>query len=147
MLLSLLYYSYSLHSLARKPFANYQPLRTMWTEKNGGFNWLCSGRHAPSSTRVPTRDCNFPGNASTLATPASTWRLEAGGGGATRGSRMVCAGESCKPVRVNGSWDLAPSHMRSSLNFNAILNMSDVSRAGLEVSFSLDTFTNGFFSC
>lgn len=58
---------------------------------------------------------------------------------------MVCAGESCKPVKVKGSWDLAPSHMRSSLNFKAILNMSDVSRAGLEVSFSLDTFTNGFF--
>lgn len=58
---------------------------------------------------------------------------------------MACAEEYSKPVKVNGSWDLAPSLVRSSLNFKAILNTSNVSRAGLEVSFSLDTFTNGLF--
>lgn len=53
---------------------------------------------------------------------------------------MVCAEEYCKPVRVNGGWDHVLSHVCSSLNFSAILNLSYISRAWLEVSFSFGHF-------
>lgn len=56
--------------------------------------------------------------------------------------RMVYA-DDCKPVEVIGVRDCVLSHVRSSLNFNAVLNMSNVSRARLE--FILDVNKNGLF--
>lgn len=54
--------------------------------------------------------------------------------------RMLFAEEHCKPVEVIWVRDHVLSHVRSSLNFNAVLNVSNVSRARLE--FILDANKN-----